>query len=73
MISWTQQPGRTVPRPKTGETPIQHIRIPDEDWLAFNEATGGKGAATVRAFIAWYLRRLGARLPERHPRRDPGT
>ena len=65
MISWTQQPRRAVARPRTGETPIQHIRIPDEDWNAFNEATGGKGAAIVRAFIAWYLRKRGAKLPER--------
>ncbi len=65
MMPWTQEPGRAVPRPKTGETPIQHVRIPDEDWRAFNEATGGKGAAVVRAFIAWYLRRRGAALPKR--------
>jgi hypothetical protein len=67
MMPWTQQPGRAVPRPKTGETPIQHVRIPDEDWKAFNDATGGKGAATVRAFIAWYLRKRGVKLPERPP------
>jgi hypothetical protein len=67
MMPWTQQPGRAVPRPKTGETPIQHVRIPDEDWKAFNDATGGKGAATVRAFIAWYLRKRAAKLPERPP------
>jgi hypothetical protein len=58
-----------VPRPKTGEMKIQHIRIPDEDWLAFNEATGGKGAATMRAFIGWYLWRKGVNLPKRPPRR----
>lgn len=67
MISWTQERrrGKAVARPRTGETPIQHIRIPDDDWAAFNEATGGKGAATLRAFIAWYLRRTGAKLPAR--------
>lgn len=65
MIPWTQESGRAVARPKTGETPIQHIRIPDEDWEAFNEATGGKGAAVVRAFIRWFLRRHGAALPKR--------
>lgn len=65
MISCTQQQGDGVARPKTGETPIQHIRISDEDWEAFNDATGGKGAAVVRAFIAWYLRRRGAVLPKR--------
>ena len=65
MIPWTQRQGAEVPRPKTGETPIQHIRIPDEDWRAFNEATGGKGAAVIRAFIRWFLRRRGAKLPDR--------
>lgn len=54
-----------MPRPKTGESKIQHIRIPDEDWQAFNSATGGKGAAIVRAFIAWYLRKRGSAMPRR--------
>ena len=66
MIPWTREPGSTVARPKTtGESKIQHIRIPDEEWLAFNKATGGKGAATVRAFIGWYLRRPRAAMPKR--------
>lgn len=73
MISWTQQQGRAVPRPRTGESKIQHIRIPDEDWLAFNEATGGKGAATVRAFIAWFLWRKGSKRPERPPSRPASS
>jgi hypothetical protein len=74
MIPWTREPGSTVARPKTtGESKIQHIRIPDEDWLAFNKATGGKGAATVRAFIGWYLRRRGAAMPKRpEATRDSG-
>lgn len=71
MISWTQQRGRAVPRPKTGESKIQHIRIPDEDWQAFNAATGGKGAAVIREFIGWYLGKRGVKRPERPPRRDP--
>jgi hypothetical protein len=70
MIPCTQQQGAEVGRPKTGETPIQHIRIPDEDWRAFNEVTGGKGAAVVRAFISWFLWKRGAKLPERPPRRE---
>jgi hypothetical protein len=63
MIPWTQEQGAAMPRPRTGESKIQHIRIPDEDWQAFNKATGGKGAATVRTFIGWYLRRREVRLP----------
>ena len=60
-----------MPRPKTGETPIQHIRIPAEDWRAFNEAYGGKGAAVVRAFIAWSLYRRGSKAPARPARKPP--
>ena len=73
MIPWTQQRGRAVPRPRTGESKIQHIRIPDEDWQAFNAATGGKGAAIIRAFIGWYLRKRNAKLPERPPHHDTST
>lgn len=67
MMPWTQKQGSTVARPRTGESKIQHIRIPEEDWQAFNTATGGKGAATLRAFIAWYLRKRGAKIPARPP------
>ena len=44
------------------------MRIPDEDWYDFETAAAGQGtdrAALVREFIAWYLRRPGARLPKR--------
>ena len=58
-------------RPATGKTPVQHIRIPGEDWDEFNE--DGRGATLVRDFIRWSLRRPGAKLPPRppaSPRRD---
>lgn len=32
MIPWTQQRGGAVPRPRTGETPIRHVRVPDKVW-----------------------------------------
>jgi hypothetical protein len=42
------------------------MRIPDDEWLPFEDATGDQPrAAVVRDFIRWYLRRPGAKLPER--------
>lgn len=34
MIPWTQQrrPRSPVPRPRTGETPIRHVRVSDDLW-----------------------------------------
>ena len=45
--------------------PVQHIRIPADDWADFNDATGGKGAEVLRTFVRWYLRRRGARTVKR--------
>jgi hypothetical protein len=44
------------------------MRIPNDEWLPFNEATKAAEktrAEAVREFIRWYLRRPGAKLPER--------
>jgi hypothetical protein len=78
MDAWTQKPTsgttRSVARPATGETPIQHVRIPSEDWKEINNLTGRKGAALVRQFVRWYLRRPGAKLPARpSPERTVGA
>jgi hypothetical protein len=32
MIPWTQPTGSAVARPKTGETPIRHVRVADGLW-----------------------------------------
>jgi hypothetical protein len=37
MIPWTQQQGARVPRPKTGETPIRHVRVDDGLWGQLGE------------------------------------
>jgi hypothetical protein len=58
-----------VGRPRTGQTPVQHLRIPDDDWGAFGEVLGRDAHGTIRAVIRWYLREPGAKLPER-PARD---
>lgn len=53
--------------PNQPKTPPRQIRIGDE-WYEFDEAAkrmGTERAALVREFIAWYLRRPGAKLPAR--------
>lgn len=45
--------------------------IDDRLWQRFENATGkNKRAGVLRAFVAWYLREPGAKLPERPPRGD---
>jgi hypothetical protein len=57
-----------VPRPPTGETPIQHTRVDQDDWDDLEAAVGRQRAKVVRDLIRWYLRRPGAALPERPSR-----
>ena len=52
-------------RPRTGEMPIQHVRAADEDWADLDTASDGRRPDVVRELIRWYLRRPGARLPDR--------
>lgn len=71
MIPCTRQrQGRTVARPRTGEMPIQHFRGPDEDWADLDTASSGERPEVVRELVRWYLRRPGARLPERPALQD---
>ncbi|HZO69200.1 MAG TPA: hypothetical protein VFB74_29775 [Kribbellaceae bacterium] len=49
-------------------TPLACIRVPEADWAAFKAAATGAGtdrSALIRAFIAWYLKQPGAKLPTR--------
>lgn len=49
---------------KPSHTPPRQMRIPDDEWLPFDEATKSQGLAraeAVREFIRWYLRRPGAK------------
>ncbi|MFJ9771157.1 hypothetical protein ACIRVF_07930 [Kitasatospora sp. NPDC101157] len=53
---------------KATHTPPRQMRIPDDEWLPFGEATKSQEASraeVVRDFIRWYLRRPGAKLPPR--------
>lgn len=55
--------------PNQPKTPIQRFRLDTEEWQAFGEATPDDAdrSAVLRAFVAWYLRRPGAKLPSRPP------
>lgn len=55
-------------RPKTGETPLQHTRVPQDDWDDLRAVAGRRASSVIREFIRWYLRRPGAKLPERPTR-----
>jgi hypothetical protein len=53
--------------PNQPKTPARQIRI-GEEWYEFDTAAkemGTERAALIRDFIHWYLRRPGAKLPER--------
>lgn len=68
MIRVTQKPAdprSTVARPKTGETPVRTTRVPSPDWEDFHALAGRKLAIAVWQFVRWYLRKPGAKLPDR--------
>jgi hypothetical protein len=72
MIPCEQKPAArsTVPRPPTGETPIQHTRIDQDDWDDLETVAGRQRAKVMRELLRWYLRRPGAALPERPSREE---
>lgn len=61
-------------RPATGKTPLRNFRAPDDEWIPFRAASAGDMTGLLRQFIRWYLRRPGAKLPERpSPEQVAGT
>ncbi|WP_435589826.1 hypothetical protein [Micromonospora aurantiaca (nom. illeg.)] len=49
-------------------TPRWAIRVPENLWTAFGEATEAAGtdrSAVLREFIRWYVREHGAKTPQR--------
>ncbi len=50
--------------PNQPKTPMRTIRLTDELWHAFGEATDDR-AATIRAFVEWFMRVPGTKLPRR--------
>jgi hypothetical protein len=56
----------------TTPMPIQRVRVDPTEWNDLGTAAPhGNRSATIRALIAWYLRRPGAELPERPPASGP--
>ncbi|HEY1344631.1 MAG TPA: hypothetical protein VGF54_06590, partial [Streptosporangiaceae bacterium] len=58
--------------PNKPRTQHRSVRVGDEDWADLETASGSLGAdraTVIRQFIHWYLRRPGAKLPERPPAR----
>ncbi|MFJ4829866.1 hypothetical protein ACIP79_08120 [Streptomyces sp. NPDC088747] len=53
--------------PNQPKTPVSRFRIAAEEWRAFGEALPDDTdrSAILREFVAWYLRRPGAKLPTR--------
>jgi hypothetical protein len=59
--------------PNKPGTQHRSVRISDEDWTDLEAATGRHGSdrgTVIKQFIRWYLRRPGAKLPQR-PERSP--
>lgn len=73
MIPYVQKPTpgeADMGRPRTGQMPLQHFRAPEEEWGVLGELLGRRAHGTVRAFIFWFLRIPGARLPARPTREE---
>jgi hypothetical protein len=57
-----------VSRAKDSHTTNRVVRIGDDDWEDLGARAGTRNRAQViRDLLAWYLRRPGAKLPERPP------
>jgi hypothetical protein len=63
MIPWTQKRGRPVPRPKTGETPIRHVRVEDTLWEQIGEIAREQDRSVsavvldaLKRYVTWYRR-----------------
>jgi hypothetical protein len=67
MIPWTQQQrGADVPRPKTGETPIRHVRVDDSLWEQIRGIARAQGRSVsavvvdaLKRYAAWHKRQGG--------------
>lgn len=52
--------------PNAPRTQHRSVRISDEDWKELAaRAPGGDRSAAIKELVAWYLRRPGAKLPQR--------
>jgi hypothetical protein len=67
VFNYVGTPRATVSE-KAGKTPARPIRVDQELWDAFGQAvTAGDTdrSAALRAFMGWYARKPGAKLPTR--------
>ncbi len=58
--------------PNKPGTQHRSVRVSDEDWADLETATAAEGtdrAKIINQLVRWYLRRPGARLPDRPARR----
>ncbi|WP_406324505.1 hypothetical protein [Streptomyces niveus] len=52
--------------PNAPRTQHRSVRISDDDWKDLAaRAPGGDRAAVIKELVTWYLRRPGAKLPDR--------
>jgi hypothetical protein len=65
MIPWTQKRGAAVARPKTGETPIRHVRVPDETWAQVEEIAEEDGLTRTDVVIEALSRHIAWRQRQR--------
>ncbi|MGW5210032.1 hypothetical protein ACWEQO_02120 [Streptomyces sp. NPDC004051] len=63
-----------TPETETEYDPARNFRVPDSEWTPFEAATRAiypEGRSprgkVLREFMRWYMRRPGAKLPERPP------
>jgi hypothetical protein len=71
-LTTVRTPGRLERVPNAPKTQHRSIRIDDADWADADEATkcmGTDRAKVINQLLHWYLRRPGAKLPERPPAR----
>lgn len=70
MLTAVRTPGRLGRVPNQPKTQHRSVRIDDPDWTDAEQATRRMGtdrAKIINQFLRWYLRRPGAKLPERPP------
>ncbi len=63
MIPWTQHREDAVPRPRTGETPIRHVRVPESIWAEVVRIARAEGRTAtgvvldaLSRYLAWHKR-----------------
>lgn len=69
-LNSVRTPARLDGVPNRPGTQHRSVRVSDEDWTDLETATGGLGSdrgTVIKQFIRWYLRRPGAKLPQRPP------